>query len=300
MTVLVTLRGGLGNQLFQFAAAFSYSRRNSQRLLLDIGQYSQAKRGETPREPDLLNFIDGYELAAQMELERIKNPYGLISKMSRAVEKKIYRRFNIDWNPEAVKPRKDKHFDGYFQDERFFSEHRNELQRLILLKQSLSKPLQRIVSGVREINDTVAVHVRRGDYVKIEKIRKMHFVCGESYYKKAIDEAFKKIVNPKFIIFSDDINWVRDNFYFLKGSHFIYSDELARNQMESPSYASIEFELMRNCKNFIISNSTYSWWAANLGTFRTDGMVWAPNRWINNQKTHRDIVPVRWFKISVP
>lgn len=117
---------------------------------------------------------------------------------------------------------------------------------------------------MRAIN-SVCVHIRRGDFLKNSNNLS---VCHEKYYLNAMEFIEDKVDNPIFYIFSDDILDVKNNFKFL-GKRIIYV-EGKRNDYE-------EFRLMYNCKHFIISNSTFSWWSSYLGG--GDGIVIAPKKW---------------------
>ena len=118
----------------------------------------------------------------------------------------------------------------------------------------------------------MCVSIRRGDFVEDPKARGRFYVCKPSYFKEAVQRMQKEVKNPKFFIFSDDIEWCKKNLdFFPKGTQF--------EPLENPVYEKLR--LMYNCKHFIISNSTFSWWAQFLS--RNDKkVVIAPKVWKKN------------------
>ncbi len=129
----------------------------------------------------------------------------------------------------------------------------------------------------------VAVHVRRGDYLK-PAINAFHGLLPIKYYENARVKLETTIDNPNYYIFSDDIEWCKLNFKF-RNSTFI-SDKGTANWEDMC--------LMSLCKHNIIANSSYSWWSAWLNT-NPDKIVIAPEQWFAKQTS--EIVPEKWLKI---
>ena len=120
--------------------------------------------------------------------------------------------------------------------------------------------------------NSVGIHIRRGDYLKNWKYRGL---CGIDYYQKAIAYILEHIKSPKFFLFSDDINWVKENISpLLKG----YNVTFVNWNHSINSYK--DMQLMAMCKNLIIANSSFSWWAAYLN--QNNPIVVAPEKWINS------------------
>jgi hypothetical protein len=149
------------------------------------------------------------------------------------------------------------YFEGYFQSEKYFADCTEEIRKEFQFKEKLQAP----------DGNAVAIHIRRGDYVKFSNI---HLVCTPAYYEKAIAYIQSRVEIPVFYVFSEDLEWVRQNISIPSNSVFVdYNPVLPSSR---------DMQLMSLCKHQIISNSSYSWWAAWLN--RNSGkIVIAPDRW---------------------
>lgn len=166
------------------------------------------------------------------------------------------------------------YFEGYFFNLNFYNDIRDILQKDFILKKpiKISSKLKRVLDS----DDTVSIHIRRGDFLKLNRD-----ISQKNYYFDAIEMMQKYVKNPVWLIFSDDIEWVKNNFK-ISGEKVFISD------MGYEDYE--ELIIMKNCKNHIIANSTFSYWAAYLNP-DFDKKVICPKRW----KT--EIVPGDWIKI---
>jgi hypothetical protein len=141
-----------------------------------------------------------------------------------------------------------------------------------------------------ENNNSVSIHVRRGDFFKNKKrIQRYGNICTNSYYKKAINIIKHKINDPIFLVFSDDIDWAKQNF---TGSNFIFVDW---NKGKS-SYR--DMHLMSLCKHNIIANSTFSWWGSWLNN-NENKVVISPSKMNNKHKDFSQLFPEKWVRIKV-
>jgi len=136
--------------------------------------------------------------------------------------------------------------------------------------------------------ESVCVHVRRGDYVKL----KWNEACSYGYYERAIKFMKEKLTSPLFYFFSnthDDIEWIKSNWEF-QDANIKYVD------LSNPDYE--ELRLMYSCKNFIIANSSFSWWGAYLAGNK-DKIVCAPSKWLFEIPTEKsNIIPPNWNIIN--
>lgn len=157
---------------------------------------------------------------------------------------------------------------GYFQSEKYFSDYREDIRKEFTLKNP------KFPDGLEE--EHIALHVRRGDYLNLQNI---HPTCSLDYYEKAL----KELPDLPVYIFSDDIEWCKENF---KGDKYKFSEQ---NFME-------DFELMTKCSYHIIANSSFSWWAAWLSDSKK---VIAPATWFgpDGPGSAEDIIPDTWTKI---
>ena len=141
----------------------------------------------------------------------------------------------------------------------------------------------------------VSLHVRRGDYVNDPKNAVRFNVCSPEYFAKAAQRIQAQAADMKLVVFSDDVEWVRENMPMTEGALFISGRPDANG---NPLRPSDEMTLMAACQHHIISNSTFSWWGAYLNP-RTDKIVVAPQRWNNSPEFHhRNIAPEGWLRVS--
>ena len=154
---------------------------------------------------------------------------------------------------------------GYFQSEKYFKEC-PKIKEIFQPCSFLDKKTAMDYSG------TCSIHVRRGDYVQLSNY---HRLLDIEYYLMAMD-----MMDSRFLLFSDDINWCKQNF---GGVEFYHEDQM------------MDFFTMMKCENHIIANSSFSWWAAWLG----GGTVIAPQKWFGEDCKHdtKDLLPESWIKI---
>lgn len=182
---------------------------------------------------------------------------------------------------------KNKFFSGNFESPQYFSSI-----RAILLKEFTPKhaPLEKNKELYKLINNTnsICLSVRRGDFENNENIKKLHSLCSKNYFESAIQIAKKKIEKPVFFMFSDDIEWVKENIN--TGCETYYEDGT------DPVWEKLR--MMSQCKNFIISNSTFSWWSQWLSQ-NENKIVISPSRWFNNDYDCPLIDKENWILIDV-
>jgi hypothetical protein len=139
-----------------------------------------------------------------------------------------------------------------------------------------------------EESESVSIHVRRGDYVNNPKVNEYHGSLQSDYYLKAIEVINNKVSDSKFYIFSDDIEWVRDNMFGDLNAVFVKT-----TSDEEDMY------LMSKCKHNIIANSSFSWWGAYLNSNESK-LVVAPVQWFKNAEMNEktlDLVPTNWYRV---
>lgn len=195
--------------------------------------------------------------------------------------------------PLVLSPSRIKHIFGFFQSEYNFKQVRNHVKSELMVKTIPSEQNVQIINEIRSCN-SICLHIRRGDYLNARW--KNLQVCDYEYYNKAVNLILKTVESPIFYVFSnthDDIEWIKHNYVF--ENHQIGKNiELRYVDMSNPDYE--ELRLMYNCKHLIISNSTFSWWAAYLCQ-NPNKQVIAPGRW--NLSTDNDwmIYQDSWIKI---
>lgn len=166
-------------------------------------------------------------------------------------------------------------FYGTFESAKYFNSIKSTLQKEFTPKYDILEKNKQLYKSIEDSN-SVCVSIRRGDFVTNPEYKKDFYVCTEEYFYDAIEEIKKRVKNPKFIVFSDDINWVKENMNFPKGTEYETGDD--------PIWEKLR--LMYSCKHFILSNSTFSWWAQYLSRNK-EKVVCAPKRWGNNNNIYK-------------
>jgi hypothetical protein len=176
----------------------------------------------------------------------------------------------------------DTYLIGYFGQDKFFRKIKKKIQKEFTLKDEFKKNISGLVDEVK-VCESVSIHVRRGDVLKLKNC----YVLDIDYYKKAIGEIKKKVKDPKFYVFSDEIDWCKENLgglgielNFIEG-HRDYED----------------MELMGSCKHNVLANSSFSWWAGYLNN-NSKKIVVAPKKFTMFQDGEIPELPKDWTLIE--
>jgi hypothetical protein len=270
----VRLKGGLGNQMFQYAFAYSLSRKLNKKLSLDITHFNKVSF-DTKRNFELGSYpieFDGI-ISSKKIFSRI------VDKISTL--KITEKNFSIN-NIPRYKLSQKIIVDGYWQSEDYFIDYseriRNFFGEYISTNTSYSQYWNEISRS-----KSASIHVRRGDYVTNFKASLVHEVCDLDYFRHAINILEKKLQGVIFFIFTDDVEWVKSNF---KGERFRIVSANNFNHFE-------ELSLMAHCQNNIISNSSFSWWAAWLNRNENKCVI-APKKWFKNVLNVYGLIPASW------
>lgn len=291
--VVSNLKGGLGNQMFAYAAAYVFAKERNSNLkiaLTHLQNHAEFKN-ETPRDFQLDFFNIKCEFASKEEVERVKKNYSKgFSFLTKLDEFLIL--YNIIKYPLFSNISPDVYMNSYFQNEKYFVQYSDEIRELFTLrKKFLTKDFIKVRDLIRGEKDSVSIHIRRGDYVTNKKANKWHGTLGEEYYYNALRylEIQKGVTNPNLFIFSDDCDWVKENLDFGDRVVHYISDRF------NPAQSII---LMSECKNHIIANSSFSWWGAWLNRNKKKVVI-APSKWLaHGDGPHKGIVPKSWIRLS--
>jgi hypothetical protein len=180
------------------------------------------------------------------------------------------------------------YMQGYWQSELFFENVASELRLALRFREEPTGLNAEFASRIQSSN-SVGIHVRRGDYLSNAKNQKLYAVCSPNYYLNAIDEILLRKPDAKFFVFSDEPTWARQ----LLANRAV-KFELVEHNRGKDSYN--DLRLMSLCRNIIIANSTFSWWAAWLQD-RSDKIIIAPKRWYIPLGMDIDIIPQRWTRM---
>lgn len=291
--VIVRLIGGLGNQLFQYAAGRAIAERHNVPLKLDASEY-----GKTPkRKYALNNFQISASLATASEVKHLTNSNG--NGMRRRLTKfyqgylpyyrqSVFVERCFQFDPNLFRARREVYLIGYWQSERYF-ESIAPLLREELRLSAQPDPDNKAMATQIEQTESVSVHIRRGDYVSDVNIAQRHGSCSLAYYQEAVERIARAVAFPEVFVFSDDIEWARRNLRLDHPVVYVSHNGEARNYED--------LRLMRLCKHHIIANSSFSWWGAWLSE-NAEKKVIAPRKWFNDaHHDTSDLIPDEWIKI---
>lgn len=292
-TIIMRLKGGLGNQLFQYAAGRRIAETNNLSLKLDLSWFK-----DQPGRPYSLNhFAISEDVASPAEIAQLN---GL--KWARLKENLPYirdfggpyyqrtsvRERTLDFDPNILKISESAYLDGYWQSEKYFRDIEDIIRREFSV---ITRPDEENANHARIIQSStaIAVHVRRGDYVSSPFAKRYHGVCTLDYYHRAIEYILSEVDNPRFFIFSDDPRWAQKNLKIDAPTTYVSHNSPDRNYED--------LRLMTYCKHYIIANSSFSWWGAWLSQYR-DKIVIAPEKWFQaTDYNDKDRLPQEWIRL---
>ena len=283
--IIVRIQGGLGNQLFQYAAGSSLAQHLGTICKLDVSSLHNKQL----RQLELNYFSFEPLIATHKEIKDFvwfpslyRHSPALFSKLG----KNIYREPHFHFDKNFSQLTNPVYLNGYWQSEKYFLANENRLRNELTIKHEL---ISHLAGRVQEwfSKETIAVHIRRGDYLQ-KKIQDYHGILTADYYNNAIAAIAVKVNNPFFCFFSDDINWVKENINIQHPHEFVSG--YTKSAIE-------DFYLMSQCKHNIIANSSFSWWAAWLNK-NTGKTVIAPQNWFSNANLDtKDLIPQNWLRI---
>lgn len=296
--IIVRLTGGLGNQMFQYAAARNLAYSRNTILKLDTTFLDGDNGNCTPRSYMLGHFAIEASVASFREVDDIvgedKNIFSsAASQFWRAIKftgttHRLYNEGNFCFDPAVLDLPDNTYLAGYWQSERYFLNIRDIIKREF----TLNIPLDTENNGVADLINTtnsVSLHVRRGDFVSDAEVNRVHGVCTSDYYRRSIEKIADLSGEIHLFIFSDDPAWVSENYDFPWPTTVV--------KRNSSTEAHIDLWLMTLCRHHIIANSTFSWWGAWLSN-GSDKVVIAPERWFNDPSLDaRDLIPSDWLRL---
>ena len=303
--------GRIGNQMFQYATVKAYKRKYhlDDDIVLD---FSKLKLLGTKEEGffDQLSFfnISDYKTGKIKQNTKIKSKvmyhkikiYYILKKN----EKKIYEYetkkqdklnkngifyFSYGYYNFPNTNKKNKYFYGDFESPKYFNNIKEELLKDFTPKEKELKKNEEMYKQIKNSN-SICISIRRGDFVTNPEFKKKHLVCDSSYYYDAMKKMNELVKNPQYVVFSDDVEWCKNNIDFPKNTLF--------EDGTDPIWEKLR--LMYSCKHFIISNSTFSFWAQYLSRNKNK-IVIAPDKWKNysyKKDGSFDIYEDSWITIS--
>ena len=284
--IVIRMRGGLGNQLFQLAYGIYLKKYiyKEARIVLDIREYDQYKI----RDFELYNYAEGKELILYQKKSYVydmsRKLWHLISYLYRkqnGIEleacSSYMQKMGFIYTTHLAYPLKEKskrkncYVYGYFQDVKMVDTVRREIERFIESYGNVSPTARCMIDGIKQNKHSIAISMRLG---------KDFIIAGQPISKDNFYfEAVKKIINPESIlyVFSDSFEQAKKYDFGVKNK-IVYVEQC--NHYE-------QILIMKECKDFVISNSSFAWWGAYLSN-NTKKMVIVPPIWMNGVRTIKD------------
>jgi hypothetical protein len=298
--VIVKLIGGLGNQLFQYAAGRQLSILHETSLKLDISYFEhQTSLGYTPRRYSLkpfciqATFATPEEIAAAVKGSPKRGSARIIAGLNRRLNP-CYRPSVLaepscrSYDPAIRRTARNVYLAGFWQSEKYFADIQEVIRREFTVRHEPEGQNREMAEKITR-TPSVSIHVRRGDYVSDARTNHVHGVCSLAYYQKCVDLIAERVSSPHFFVFSDDPVWTRENLHLEHSATFVTHNGAATDYED--------LRLMSLCQHNIVANSSFSWWGAWLNT-NPDKMVLAPRQWFNDPTIDNpDLIPEGWIKI---
>lgn len=279
---IVKLMGGMGNQMFQYAFARNLSLKYNKPLKIDLSFLKNKNQGPkfTYRDYNLNIFnIDGdfdipkKESGILLQENALQTAAANINYVNTFIQKNINHNFVLS---------------GFWQSQNYFIDIEDQIKQDFTFRDSVSESnehIQKMFNNIISCN-SVMIHVRRTDYLNHLDY---YYVVNNDYIQSSTNIINAKINSPHFFVFSDDIEWCKENIK-LKNTTFV-------DNTYAGNACNYYLQLMYSCKHYIISNSTFSWWPTWLGR-STDSLIIAPKKWYKTSSVNaEELVPSSWLRV---
>lgn len=292
---VVRISDGLGNQMFQYAFARKMKEETGKEVYLDVRFINNEDRAARGEKDEFLTHnahrvygLNHYKVTLPRADERLLAKWNYINSsnpMYREFTKHVggslgfwrYRNELSYTKNEILRSFGSSlptYYEGYFANLEYYNDIRPLLQKEFRL--SVPFQLPRDLKHILNYENTVSLHIRRGDFIKLHRD-----ISEKMYYSEAMRRIKKYVKEPIYLVFSDDIEWVKKNIMIDDEKIYVSGNGFA-------DY--VEFAIMKHCKHNIIANSTFSYWAAFLNS-NEDKIVICPRRWKS------PIIPKEWIQI---
>ena len=292
--IIIKLQGGLGNQMFQYAMASILAKKNKTKVLIDDSFFKRKEKtlGFTPRKFELAVFNNHHVSASDSDIisfYHLSNVNMVRMKLGLNYPK-IYNEPSFDFQAEALSVKAPVYLNGYFQSCKYFMGYEDFIRQLFSFPiDTLDEINKDLLIKIKNLN-TIAIHIRRGDYVSDTMTAEYHGSCSREYYLEALKQVASKVKEFTLVFFSDDSDWVKRQFNDLP-----YSKIIVDHNKEEDSWK--DMLLMSSCTHNIIANSSFSWWAAWLNKNPKKTVI-APKEWFKTKDLDTlTILPEEWMKL---
>ena len=295
LMIIIKIKGGLGNQLFQYALGRHLSIIHNSPLKMDVSMFKSYKWHEYSMSPFNIQgeFAENREIPINPKKRYTSLKSFIVSWVKRVTgtnNKKYIEEKAISYDDQILMLGDDIYLDGYWQSECYFKDIEPTIRREFAIRLPQSGTNREVAEDILSC-ESVSLHIRRGTYVNDKNANSTHGVCDVEYYEKSLDYLKRNKKDIKVFVFSDDPQWVLKNLS-IEIPFYVVNHNDAKNDFE-------DLRLMSQCKNHIIANSTFSWWGAWLCSHQNKVVI-APRKWYAdenlNQQTN-DLIPDRWIRI---
>jgi hypothetical protein len=293
--IVSKIKGGLGNQMFCYAAGRAVAQHHGVDFKLDVRGYPD----QDGRHFELGRMTIRAETAGPDELARFErhHPRHMLNRMARKLrfwrsygQTLYFQQRGYAFDPEFRKVGAEAYLEGLFQSEKFFESAADTLRGEFVVRGEYLDERNLELAGRMKSCTSVSMHVRRGDYVDSPRYRHVVSPCSVAYYREALEWVRSRVVKPEVFVFSDEPDWCRN--------HLPLGANTTVVSINGPDQPWLDMHLMASCKHHIVANSSFSWWGAWLGRSE-EQIVIAPARWLNPDSPldGRDIVPDHWIRL---
>jgi len=285
--------GGLGNQMFQYAAGRGLSLRHNTSYALDISgfnNYTLHQGFELGHVfTGIFNVCNEADVQKTLGWWSAKSMHRIFSHLPGFITKnsKLALEPYFQYWPGVEHLSSDCYLSGYWQSERYFLDFESQIRTDFSFVRPPTGLNATIAEAIRHCN-SVSLHVRRGDYVSNPHTLATHGLCSPSYYEAAIRYMSERVGGAHLFVFSDDMDWVKSNIAINLPHTYVQHNHGADSHND--------MMLMSMCQHHIIANSSFSWWGAWLNP-NAGKIVVAPKRWFTNQRNVEDLIPGEWVKL---
>jgi hypothetical protein len=292
--IIVNLKGGIGNQLFQYALGRHLSIMNKTDLRLDIHGFKSYKWHNYSLQLFSINevfFPHNIKNLLYLHFHKWKDNHATGNKKFRITEETLQ-----PFDPAVLNAGSNLYLDGYWQSEKYFKDIRQVLLKDLMITRDFNSINGKISSSITSSN-SVSVHIRRGNYVANPRVNEVHGTCTQEYYDKSAEYILQKVQDAHFFIFSDEIEWAKANFKINARHTFVDNNKGFDGENYQDEKNVDDLRLMSLCRHNIIANSSFSWWGAWLNE-NPEKIVIAPGKWFNDPKMDTvDLIPENWVRL---
>jgi hypothetical protein len=294
--IVVALKGGHSNQLFQYATGRRLAHKHNTHVYMDKAWFSEVESTDTKRFYELVDYKiqqkfisrDKIVMATKNGDRTAKHSLYRLVKGRAKPTMHPYEERSLAFDRAVLNLPDDSYLEGYWQNENYFKDIRPVLLKELELK---TKPHGKNDKWLTEIRGSrsVSLHIRRGDYAENKSTNEFHGLIAPAYYQKATELLAKKTGQKDFslFIFSNDIDWCKQNLQFDHPTTFIDNNNPGAEDMR----------LMKHCEHNIMANSSFSWWGAWLNQ-TPEKIIIAPKVWFRDKAANSQIqLPKEWIRL---